>query len=183
MVAVLGTAVVVVGAVAVLDWLRPAAQRTHLGRLVEQVRTGEAWTVISRKAEANLAILLHSPLAWLLPVALLAALWLVRPGGGLLRAGAGRRSAFGPAEANVLRAGLVATALSLFLGSLVNDSGVAVAATGAALAMPLLVWCAAAPRAGRPPGEGAAVGDPGSGPDEAAGRVTVGSRGSTVWNA
>src|SRR6185312_5179474 len=31
---ILGAAVVVVGALAVLDWLRPADQRTHLGRFV-----------------------------------------------------------------------------------------------------------------------------------------------------
>ena len=82
--AILGAAVVAVGTVAVLDWMRPADDRSHLGRFVEQVLTGEAWTVISRKAQANLDILLGSPLAWMLPVALVAAVWLVRPG-GLLR--------------------------------------------------------------------------------------------------
>jgi hypothetical protein len=182
MVAVLGTAVVVVGAVAFLDWLRPAAQRTHLGRFVEQVLTGEAWTVVSRKAQANIAILLHSPMAWLLPVILVAALWLVRPG-GVLRATAGPGPSFGPTEVVVLRAGLTSTALALVLGALVNDSGVAVLTTGAALAVPLLVWCAAAGRAWDPPAGGEAAGDPGSGPVEDAGRVTVGSRGSTAWNA
>ena len=44
-----GAAVVAVGTVAYLDWLRPAGERTHLGRFVEQVLTGEAWTVVSRK--------------------------------------------------------------------------------------------------------------------------------------
>ena len=52
--------------------------------------------MISRKGQANLDILLRSPLAWMLPVALVAAVWLVRPG-GLLRSGAGRRRAAGPA--------------------------------------------------------------------------------------
>ena len=88
LVAILAAAVVAVGTVAVLDWLRPAADRSHLGRFVEQVLTGEAWTVISRKGQANLDILLRSPLAWMLPVALVAAVWLVRPG-GLLRSGPG----------------------------------------------------------------------------------------------
>jgi hypothetical protein len=49
--------------------------------------------------------------------------------------------------------------------------------------VPLLVWLAAAPRTARsdplPPGDGA----PRSGPVEDPDRVTVGSRGSTVWNA
>ena len=71
--AILAAAVVTVGTVAVLDWLRPAADRSHLGRFVEQVLTGEAWTVISRKGQANLDILLRSPLAWMIPVAIVAA--------------------------------------------------------------------------------------------------------------
>ena len=86
---------VAVGTVAVLDWLRPAADRSHLGRFVEQVLTGEAWTVVSRKGQANLDILLRSPLAWMLPVAIVAAVWLLRPG-GLLRSRARRRRPGGP---------------------------------------------------------------------------------------
>ena len=74
--AILAAAVVAVGTLAVLDWLRPAADRSHLGRFVEQILTGEAWTVVSRKGQANLDILLGSPLAWMLPVALVAAFWL-----------------------------------------------------------------------------------------------------------
>jgi hypothetical protein len=82
MAAVLALAVAAVGALAFVDWLRPASERSHLGRFVEQLLTGEAWTVVSRKAQANLDILFGSPLAWLLPVALVAAVWLVRPAGG-----------------------------------------------------------------------------------------------------
>jgi hypothetical protein len=177
--AILGAAVVVVGAVAFLDWLRPADQRTHLGRFVQQLIDGDAWTVVSRKAGANLAILTGSPLAWMLPVILVAAVWLVRPG-GLLRGG---RTGLGPRDDGVLRAGLLAVGLSLVIGTAVNDSGVALPATAAAVLVPLLVWLAAAPR---PAGAGAVPrsgGDPRSGPVEDPDRVTVGSRGSTVWNA
>ena len=67
LVAILAAGVVAVGTVAFLDWLRPAAERSHLGRFVEQVLTGEAWTVISRKGQANLDILRGSALAWMLP--------------------------------------------------------------------------------------------------------------------
>jgi hypothetical protein len=165
---VLAAAVVAVGVVSVLDWRRPAGERTHLGRFVEQVLTGEAATVVLRKAQANLDILLGSALVWTLPGALLAAVWLLRPG-GLLR---GRTTA-------ALRAGLLAVGTSLALGAVVNDSGVAVPATAAALLVPLLVWLAAAPD-GRPPEGGDA---PRSGPVGDADRVTVVSRGSTVWNA
>jgi hypothetical protein len=184
--AVLGAAVVAVGTVAVLDWMRPPDDRSHLGRFVEQVLTGEAWTVISRKAQANLDILLGSPLAWMLPVAMVAAVWLVRPG-GLLRQ---PRAAADPGpgglttgELAVLRSALLAAALSLTIGAAVNDSGVALPATAAALLVPLLVWLAAAPR---PEGTGkreVADGTPRSGPVDDPDRVTVVSRGSTVWNA
>ncbi len=178
--AVLGAGVLAVGTLAVLDWLGPADDRSHLGRFVEQALTGEAWTVVSRKAQANLDILVGSSLSWVLPVALVAAVWLVRrrgprgTGPGLLRHGG---SGLRPADAAVLRAGLLATALSLALGAAVNDSGVALPATAAALLVPLLVALAA--RAPRAAGGDADVA--GNGPGEDADRVTVVSRGST-WN-
>jgi hypothetical protein len=182
---ILGLAVVAVSLVAVLDWLRPADQRTHLGRFVDQVLSGEAWTVIGRKALANVDILLGSPLAWLLPVALVAAAWLVRPS-GLLRGRADGGTGAGGLPARdlaVLRAGLLACALSLTVGAAANDSGVALPATAAALLVPLLVWLAAAPRPEHPDSEEAARRVPRPGPDEGADRVTVGSRGSTVRHA
>jgi hypothetical protein len=175
--AIMAAAVLAVGTVAVLDWRQPPGERSHLGRFVEQVLTGEAWTVVSRKAQANLDILLGSPLAWMLPVALVAAVWLLRPG-GLLRGGAGLPAA----DVAVLRAGLLASALSLALGAAVNDSGVALPAAAAALLVPLLVWLAAGIRQGDGSTGVTAGGSPRSGPVEGAERVTVVSRGSTVWN-
>jgi hypothetical protein len=183
--AILGAGVVAVGIVAFLDWLRPAGERSHLGRFVEQLLTGEAWTVVSRKGQANLDILLRSPLAWVLPVAVLAAVWLLRPG-GLLRTAAGDGAA-GPgglpaADAFALRSALIAAALALVLGAAVNDSGVAIPAVAATLLVPLLVWLAAG--AGRE-GTGSREtvgGAPHSGPVGEPDRVTVVSRGSTVWN-
>jgi hypothetical protein len=184
--AVLAAAVLAVGTLAVMDWLRPPDERSHLGRFVEQVLTGEAWTVVSRKAQANLDILLGSPLAWMLPVALVAAVWLVRPGGvlrtprGVTEPGPGGLST---GDLAVLRSGLTASALSLTIGAAVNDSGVALPATAAALLVPLLVWLAAAPRR-RATGKGeVADGTARSGPVDGPDRVTVVSRGSTVWNA
>ncbi|MCZ2849673.1 hypothetical protein [Modestobacter sp. VKM Ac-2978] len=179
LVAVLAVAVLAVGSVAVLDWLGPADERSHLGRFVGQLLDGEAWTVVSRKAQANLNILLGSPLAWMLLVALVAAVWLLRPG-GLLRTRPGHPAAGLPAaDLRVLRAGLVAVALSLTLGALVNDSGVALPATAATLLVPLLVWLVAS----APGGDGAAPPLPGRAPGAATGapgaRVNVGVRGST----
>jgi hypothetical protein len=187
-VAILAAAVVAVGTVAVLDWLRPAAERSHLGRFVEQVLTGEAWTVISRKGQANLDILMRSPLAWMLPVAVVAAVWLVRPG-GLLRSrardGGGAAAApgwLGPEDSFVLRSALLSGVLSLALGAAVNDSGVALPAAAAALLVPLLVWLAAGSGHGGTGSGETAGGAPHSGPVEGPDRVTVVSRGSTVWN-
>jgi hypothetical protein len=180
LVAILGAAVVAVGVVAVLDWQRPAAERTHLGRFVDQVVSGEAWTVISRKAQANVDILLGSPIAWVLPVAAVAAVWLLRPG-GLLRSRPGAGPGGLPAsDAAVVRGTLLAVALSLAIGAAVNDSGVALPATAAALLVPLLVWLAAAPGNGGTGTRETAGGSPRSGPGEPADRVTVVSRGSTV---
>jgi hypothetical protein len=183
--AILAAAVVAVGGVAVLDWLQPEAERSHLGRFVEQVLTGEAWTVISRKGQANLDILMRSPLAWMLPVAVVAAVWLVRPGGLLRTRSGGGTSAPGglsPADAFVLRSALLAAGLSLALGAAANDSGVALPAAAAALLVPLLVWLAAGQGQGGTGSGDTAGGAPHSGPVEGADRVTVVSRGSTVWN-
>jgi hypothetical protein len=185
LVAVLAAAVLVVGVVAVLDWLRPAAQRSHLGRFVAQLIDGQAWTVVSRKAQANVSILLGSSLSWMLLVALLAAAWLLRPG-GLLRSRPGRPvGGLSAEDVRVLRAALTAIALSLTVGALVNDSGVALPATAATLLVPLLVWFVASA-----PAEPAAVavdpaevsrGTPGPEPEPGAAdpRVNVGVRGST----
>jgi hypothetical protein len=185
LVAVLGAAVLAVSTVAVVDWLRPAGDRTHLGRFVEQVLSGEALTVVLRKATANVDIVLGSPLVWTLPSAAAAAYWLLRPG-GLLRSrntphGTELPGGLRRADLDALRAGLLAAGLALLLGAVVNDSGIAVPATAAALLVPLLVWLVAAPgtAAGRS-GEGD---PPRSGPAEDRDRVTVVSRGSTVWNA
>jgi len=180
---ILGLAVVTVGAIAVLDWSGPPEQRSHLGRFVEQVLTGDAWTVVSRKGQANVNILLGSPLAWMLPVALVTAVWLLRPG-GLLRGGPDRApGGLSPDEARVVRAGLLAAGLSQALGVAVNDSGVAVAATAAALLVPLLIWLAAAPPRAIPGKGDTEPGAADTGPDGDPDRVTVVSRGSTVWNA
>jgi hypothetical protein len=183
LVAVLAAAVLVVGVVAVLDWLRPASERSHLGRFVAQLLDGQAWTVVSRKAEANVAILLGSSLAWMLLVALVAAGWLLRPG-GLLRSRPGRPAAGLPADdVRVLRGGLTAVALSLTVGALVNDSGVALPATAATLLVPLLVALVAGAPDG-PAGPAAADvevahGPPGPDPADGDARVNVGVRGST----
>ena len=48
--------------VAVLDWLRPAESRTHLGEFVESVVSGEAGAVVGRKLAQNVTNLGSPPL-------------------------------------------------------------------------------------------------------------------------
>ncbi len=54
--------------ISVLDWARGADDRTHLGRFVQTVIDGGAFTVIQRKALANLGILFTTNLSILVPV-------------------------------------------------------------------------------------------------------------------
>lgn len=126
---------VIVMGFAVANYLKPAAEQSHLGRFVGQVLNGEAVGVIARKLEAMLATLLSPTL---MPIVVVAAAFLVyavvRPGAataGVLPA------AFSHSPA--LRAGLVGTLVSGVVGMLVNDSGAAVLSMALALAVPLVI--------------------------------------------
>jgi hypothetical protein len=126
-----GAAVVgglIVAAFGIADHARPADQQTHLGRFVGQVLDGTAGTVIRRKAEANVSLLFQSPVTALLPlvIALLLALFLRPP--TALRRTFDRSPAW--------RAGLVAVLTASGLGSVLNDSGVAVPALAIVVALP-----------------------------------------------
>lgn len=126
--------VAAVTAIAFFDYLRPAADRTHLGRFVGQLLDGSGLTVIERKAGANINVLLNSPLTLLIPIFGLTLWWLLRPG-GLLRALVDRH-----VEA---RAGLWAAAVSGLVGLAVNDSGIAIPVVGGCLLVPLALAVAA----------------------------------------
>src|SRR5665811_955267 len=84
--ALIGVAgVVAVGAIGVLDWMRPAADRSHLGRFVQSVLDGTAWETVARKAGYAAMTVTSGPTAWLtLAVVLATALLLWR--GSHLRA-------------------------------------------------------------------------------------------------
>ncbi|TDD72384.1 hypothetical protein E1262_03515 [Jiangella aurantiaca] len=70
------------GLFAFLDWLRPPGSRTHFGSFFADVLSGDALTVIFRKAEASLGTLDRWPIyGWLVPLAYLLILWLTRPDG------------------------------------------------------------------------------------------------------
>jgi hypothetical protein len=127
-------AVAVVAAFAFADYLRPAADRTHLGRFVQDLLDGHAGTVIVRKGQANLRVLRTSVLAGAVPLAALAIAVLAgRPWGGLGQAFENRPQ---------LRGGLVATAVMAVIGFAVNDSGIAIPAMALAVAVPVAVMAA-----------------------------------------
>lgn len=150
---------VAVAGLSVVDWLRPPADRTHLGRFVQTVLDGAALPVIQRKLEQNLAILTGSPLTLIIPFgAVFVGLILMRPvawGAPALQRTYER--------APTLRYGLIALLVMLGIGFAVNDSGTVVPAIGAVLAIPLLI--AAAVRtlelADEEFGQGSPIGQPG----------------------
>ncbi|MES6118732.1 hypothetical protein U6M47_12790, partial [Cutibacterium acnes] len=128
MLAVVGAAVAATAALAVLDYLRPAEDRTHLGGFVQTVLDGGAWDVVGRKLEANLRILANNRPLTILAIAgvALVVLLLARPvrsaitspGGGRfswLSAGA-RLSELGDVVP-MLRPGFVALAVALVLAA------------------------------------------------------------------
>lgn len=150
---VLAGGAAVVTAFAVVDWLRPPADRTHLGRFVETVLDGGLADVVGRKLAQNLANLGGSWLT-LLAVAGIAvvALVLARPlrgaatapdGGDYAWLSSGAPLTTLGTEAPMLRPGVLALAVTLGIGFVVNDSGILIPALGVSVAVPLLVTVAA----------------------------------------
>lgn len=122
--------------VAFLDWLRDADSRSHLGRFIQAILDGNALDIVARKAQQNWNILLgNAPLTLLVPAALLFVIYvLARPTSWGSR---GLGKSFD--KAPTLRAGLIALVITLTIGFLINDSGTAIPAVGATVAVPLIV--------------------------------------------
>jgi len=136
--------------VAVISWLdarRPPGERSHLGDFWHRVLNGEAGQILVRKADSMLGSLgspwLTVPAAVALGLILFA---LVRPGGpldGLFR------------RVPPLRPALLAVLITVAVGFVVNDSGIAVPAVAVLLAVPLTVAMALTAAAPEPQGCGA----------------------------
>lgn len=127
--------VVVVALLSVADWVRPPADRTHLGRFVETLLDGGAGAVVLRKLEQNWDILRGSFLTILVPFGA------VFIGAVLMRPVAWGAPALQRTyeAAPTLRHGLTALLAMLGIGFAVNDSGTVVPAIGACLCIPLLI--------------------------------------------
>jgi hypothetical protein len=126
---------VIVMGIAYLDYLRPPANQTHLGRFVGQVADGTFLPVITRK----LGAMLHTMISpTLMPVVIAAFAFLIF---ALFRPGAASAGVLPVAfeRAPMLRAGLLGALVSGVVGMLVNDSGTAVLSMALALAVPLVL--------------------------------------------
>ncbi|MBC7557800.1 MAG: hypothetical protein H7270_00285 [Dermatophilaceae bacterium] len=118
-----------------LDWLRPAESRSHLGKFVQTTLAGGAWDIVVRKLEQNITLFFNNPLSLLIPVALvLFAYILTRPDSA---AAAPMRRSF--TSIPLLRPGLIAVLVMWVIGFALNDSGAAIPAVGATLALPLVI--------------------------------------------
>lgn len=119
-----------------LDSLRAPDNQSHLGRFFDSLFTGGAWDIVSRKLDQNLAILFGNyRLALLVPIALVFVIYiLARPTSW------GSRALQRSYEAcPTLRPGLIALLVMLTIGFAINDSGVAIPANGAFIAVPLII--------------------------------------------
>lgn len=124
-------AAAVVTAFALADWTRAAADRTHLGRFVEQVRDGTAGDVLQRKAGAVLGLVFANPVTATLPLVLAAVVLLFLRPPPVLRRALEAVPAF--------RAALAAVAVAGAVGFAVNDSGAAVPALTVLVVLPATV--------------------------------------------
>ncbi|WP_344248452.1 hypothetical protein [Isoptericola hypogeus] len=132
--AVAAAGVAAVAAVGVLDWLRPADQRSHLGRFVGQVVEGEAWETLARKAGYALRSVLGGAPVWLtLLVLATCALLLFAPGRFTPRWFTRTEAAWPLLRPTVLALWIVCVA-----GSVVNDFGARIAVIALVPAVPLL---------------------------------------------
>ncbi|HUR01907.1 MAG TPA: hypothetical protein VM347_05160 [Nonomuraea sp.] len=125
---------VLIGGISLFDWLRPAAQRTHLGNFVQQIIDGQAWTVVWRKFSAMIGVTVGNWSLTLLSLVALAFLFWV-----LNRPSRWGAPALGQAYALALtlRAGLFGALTCAFIGFLINDSGIAIPAMALTVAVPL----------------------------------------------
>ena len=145
---VLVSAVLAVTAFAAIDYLRPAQDRTHLGRFVETVLDGGFFTVVGRKLSANLSTFTN-PLSL---VAIAGVLVVIVGMGRPIRDA--RKNLQGEsahwltegtpmsqitARAPMFTPGVMAAVVGLIIGTLVNDSGVVILGVGISILSPLAI--------------------------------------------
>jgi hypothetical protein len=133
LIAVFVVTVMTTAGISLYDYLRPPAQRTHLGRFIGQIADGSAWTVVHRKLDSSLGSFTDGWSRWIVVgwVVLAVVAWVGHRRGRLhLPAAVDHRIAGG------LLASLTVLAI---LGAGFNDSGLGVTAFTFYVAAPLLV--------------------------------------------
>lgn len=114
----IGGAVAVLG-VSVLDWLRPPEERTHLGRFIDELLSGELVSVIIRKLAQNVAMTTgYTGLAVLMVLAVAASFAILMP-----RRLRWRRLAALDAEHPEAYQVRIALVVGAWVGYAVNDTG------------------------------------------------------------
>ncbi|ADG76070.1 conserved hypothetical protein [Cellulomonas flavigena DSM 20109] len=126
--------VALVGAIAVLDWLRPAAERTHLGVFVQRVVDGSAWETVARKLGYAAATVTSGWVAALTLVVLVLVALLLWPRSRVRLTAWDRLERRWPPA----RPFLVGMLLAGIGGGLVNDYGVRIATVMLLAAVPLV---------------------------------------------
>lgn len=129
----------------VVDWLRPAAERTHLGAFVQSLLDGEGGAVVARKLDQSLGILVRYPVSWAAVVVLVLVVWaLAAP------ASSPGRLAAPLLRVPLLRDTTVALVVLWVVGWALNDSGIAIVGVGllVAIAAALAIGPRIAPVAG-----------------------------------
>lgn len=168
---IVGTTAGIMIAVLVIDWLRPADDRTHFGRFFASIISGEAGAVLMRKIGMNIDILTQSWMTLLLPLIIAGVFWAAIAPGRFRIPALPRLYARFP----YLHMGMISLAVLLGVGAVVNDSGIIVPAVGLLFLIPALAHlvgrqaaeCQREPRTSRPLSGGPAGGS------EAAGTRTV----------
>jgi hypothetical protein len=125
---------VLVSAVAFLDYLRPADERSHFGTFVARLRDGDAGDVIIRKLQMSLAFF-QTPAGWFMlggvVLAMIATVWPDKVPVESYR----RYYVSSP----MIRPTMLALSTCGLVGMLLNDAGVALPAIMTGFALPLLV--------------------------------------------
>jgi hypothetical protein len=124
-----GSAVLAVGVISILDWLRGPDQRTHLGNFVQRILDGDALDVISRKAVAS-AETIAAPVG-IGSLVIGVALWIV-----IFRYAVPRIATV----FSTLRSTLIAALIVAVLGTVLNDGGIFVWLTVTAQITVVVGW-------------------------------------------
>jgi hypothetical protein len=141
-----GLTLAVIVVFALVDYARPSSDQTHLGRFVGDVVHGGAWTILRRKALADVHLLGYSVLTLLIPLMVAVAIWLLRMPSKSLR----RAFAASP----VLRPVLISLVVMAIVGAVLNDSGIVIPALAVLVVLPATMTAVVAapvhPRRGDP---------------------------------